>query len=242
MVDINNVLYRIRAIDDMGDQDTWIHRINPTVKLIVTFFYVIKVIALKEFYLRDIISIILYITIITLMSKVSIKPILKRALIVLPVVIGIGGINLFFYFTYSQMILSALLLFKGLFSVIGVLLFISTTGINNVAAALRTLKVPKILVAQLLLTYRYIMVLLEEGYRLKCAYELRTGNKTKIDIKVWGQIIGQMLLRSIDRAEMVYSAMKLRGFEGEYYISCGQRLKSWDILYTIICITLFILL
>ncbi|MEQ8155002.1 MAG: energy-coupling factor transporter transmembrane component T [Clostridiaceae bacterium] len=241
-MDINNLLYGIRAIDDMCDQDTWVHRINPAVKLIVTFIYIIKVISLKGFYLKDIMCIISYVAIIALMSKVSVKPLLKRSLAVLPVVAGIGGVNLLFDFTYNQMILSTLLLFKGLFSVTGALLFISSTGMNNAAAALRALKVPKILTAQVLLTYRYITVLLEEGYRLKCAYELRTGNKTKMDMKVWGQIIGQMLLRSIDRAEMVYSAMKLRGFEGEYYISYGQGAKKYDVLYGVVCIALFILL
>ncbi|KMT20784.1 hypothetical protein CLCY_1c00160 [Clostridium cylindrosporum DSM 605] len=43
MVDINNKLYKIRLIDDLGTQESVIHRINPIIKLITTFLYIIKV-------------------------------------------------------------------------------------------------------------------------------------------------------------------------------------------------------
>lgn len=75
---------------------------------------------------------------------------------------------------------------------------------NNITRALRRLKVPKILVTQISMIYRYIILIMEEAYKIKSAYELRTLDKKSMDIKHFGEIMGQMLLRSIARAEYIY--------------------------------------
>lgn len=240
MGDINDVIFRLRTIDTMAEQDTIIHRVSGTVKILVTLAYIIKILSMKHFNLISVAIILLYVATISYFGKVSIKPILKRSLFTLPLIIGLVVVNLLYNFTLNQIMLSILLGFKCIFTVVGALLLISVTGIDNLGQSLIKLKVPKVLVSQILLTYRYITVLLEEGYRLKCAYEIRSGRQ-KISIKVWAQIIGQMLLRSIDRAESVYKAMKLRGFNGEYHTSTLECNKVNDILFLIIWVALFIL-
>lgn len=62
--------------------------------------------------------------------------------------------------------------------------------------------------------YRYISVLLAETQRVVQAYELRAPGQKGIHFKVWGSLMGQMLLRSMDRAEVIYESMCLRGFVG----------------------------
>lgn len=48
------------------------------------------------------------------------------------------------------------------------------------------------------------------------AYELRAPGQKGIHFKVWGSLMGQMLLRSMDRAEVIYESMCLRGFDGVF--------------------------
>ena len=49
------------------------------------------------------------------------------------------------------------------------------------------------------------------------AYALRAPGQKGIKMKDMGSFTGQLILRSFDRAERVYQAMKCRGFHGVYY-------------------------
>ena len=109
------------------------------------------------------------------------------------------------------------ILIKSCLSVGISLLLIATTGMDILAAALRMLKVPKIFVLQLLLTYRYISVLIEEVSRMMRAYTLRAPSQKGIHRSVWGSFVGQLILRTFDRAQRIYQSMALRGFKGEYH-------------------------
>ncbi|MFD2360463.1 energy-coupling factor transporter transmembrane component T family protein [Saccharococcus thermophilus] len=111
------------------------------------------------------------------------------------------------------------------------ILLIATTGMDRLAAALRMLKIPKIFVLQLLLTYRYISVLIEEVSRMMRAYSLRAPGQKGIKWSVWGSFAGQILLRTFERAERVYQAMSLRGFTGEYHTGDISKLSFKDLAY-----------
>ena len=106
------------------------------------------------------------------------------------------------------------LMIKGIYSVLAAYLLIATTSIEKICYALRLLHIPAILVTQVLLTYRYNTVLLEEANRMTQAYSLRAPNQKGVHFKVWGTLAGQLLLRSMDRANEVYEIMTLRGYQG----------------------------
>ena len=48
------------------------------------------------------------------------------------------------------------------------------------------------------------------------AYQLRAPGQKGLHISAWGSFLGQLLLRSMDRAEALYESMELRGFSGDY--------------------------
>lgn len=155
-----------------------------------------------------------------------------------PLVLGIGILNPVFdhqVFAVGGLTLSMgwitfiSVCLKCLLTVFAALLLIATTGMNNLAAALRMLRIPKLFVLQLLLTYRYISVLLEEVSLIWRAYSLRAPGQKGINWKVWGPLIGQLILRTFDRAQRVYQAMCLRGFTGEYNTGSQKRLTLWDL-------------
>jgi cobalt/nickel transport system permease protein len=103
------------------------------------------------------------------------------------------------------------------------------------------LKVPRILVLQILLTYRYVLVLIEELSRMTRAYFLRAPMDKGIRRNVWGSFAGQLLLRTYDRARHIYISMTLRGFRGEYHSGKVTPMTAHDWLY-IIGWTMFFLL
>ncbi|MDI9218446.1 MULTISPECIES: energy-coupling factor transporter transmembrane component T [Clostridium] len=233
MDDISKAISNIRKVDELGDKCTMIHKIDSSIKIIVTIIYVIKVLSINQFIISDIICIVLYPLILFIFGKVPVKFIFKKILFVLPIIFGLSIINIIIDFSYSEIYFSVLLLFKCTFTLVGALLLIVTTGINNLASGLKKLKIPNILIMQILMLYRYIILMMEECYRVKSAYELRTLGEKSMTIKDFGQIIGQMLLKTIDKSEKVYEAMKLRGFEDDLYININKRVGYMDFLYLI---------
>ena len=233
MGDISKAISNIRKIDELGDKYTMIHKIDSSIKIIVTIIYVIKVLSIKQFIISDITSIVFYPLILFKFGKVPVKFILKKVLFILPLILGFSVINLIIDFSYSEIYFSVLLIFKCIFTLIGALLLMVTTGINNLAFGLKKLKIPNILIMQILMLHRYIILMMEECYRVKSAYELRTLGEKSMTMKDYGRIIGQMLLKTIDRSEKVYEAMKLRGFDGDLYINSNKKVGCIDFLYLI---------
>ena len=57
---------------------------------------------------------------------------------------------------------------------------------------------------------------MQEGISIATAYELRAPGQKGIQFRAWGSLLGQLLLHSIDRAQLVYESMQLRGFAGSF--------------------------
>jgi cobalt/nickel transport system permease protein len=80
------------------------------------------------------------------------------------------------------------------------------------------LRCPASLVHLMMFTVRYISVLHDEYHRLRMAMKLR-GFKARNTIHTYrsfGYLFGMLLVRSLERAERVLEAMKLRGFSGHF--------------------------
>ena len=78
---------------------------------------------------------------------------------------------------------------------------------------------------QLLLLYRYIFVLGEEALRMTRARSLRSFGRRGMGLRVYAQMLGQLLLRTYARAQRVYLAMLCRGFDGQVRIARRLRLR-----------------
>ena len=110
-------------------------------------------------------------------------------------------------------------------------LLMATTKIDSLCAALRKLHVPVMMVSLLQLTYRYVGVMTGELAVMTDAYHLRAPGQKGIHISAWGTFLGQLLLRTIDRADDLYDAMIMRGFSGEFHYAAGRQSNrySWMI-------------
>lgn len=249
MSSILNSLYDIRHLDDMARNETSIHRIHPLIKLITTIVFLIVVVSFGKYEIGRLMPLFFYPIIIITFAEIPLVPIIRRILVVEPLIIGIGILNPFFEkqtFTFIGITLSigwitflSIFIKSGL-SIAVALLLVATTGMERLGAALRMLKIPRIFVLQLLLTYRYISVLMEEVQRMLMAYSLRSPLQKGIKRSAWGSFAGQLVLRTFDRAQRVYQAMCIRGFDGEYNTGEDIKIKSSDLIYLIGWISFFI--
>ena len=93
----------------------------------------------------------------------------------------------------------------------------------------------------LLLTYRYISVMAEEVSIMTQAYSLRAPAQRGIHYSAWGSFLGQLLLRSMDRAQELYESMLLRGYHGAFFYAKAHAPIATDFLYALLWCAFFLL-
>jgi cobalt/nickel transport system permease protein len=240
MTNILNSLYNMRLLDDLARKETSIHKLHPVAKLLTTVIYLILVVSFGRYEISRLLPFVFYPVLIFAFAELPVIPILKRLLLVEPFIIGVGILNPLFD-NYIVMIggfavSRGWITFSSIFIKCGLtvtvsLLLIATTGMDKLASALRMLKIPKIFVLQLLLTYRYITILIEEVSRMARAYSLRSPGQKGIQRSAWGPLAGQLLLRTFERAQRIYESMNLRGFTGEYNAGDNAKVSLKDFAY-----------
>jgi cobalt/nickel transport system permease protein len=240
MTNLTSSLQDMSLLEELAEKKTFIHRLHPLAKLWTTLVYLVVVVSFGRNEVSGLLPFVFYPVMVFVLGELPGAPILKRILWVEPFIIGIGILNPLF--DHSVVLLGGMAVYRGWITFLSIfvkcgltvtvsLLLIATTGMTKLGGALRMLGVPKLFVLQLLLTYRYISVLTEEVYRMQRAYALRAPGQKGIHWKAWGSFAGQLLLRTFDRAQRVYQAMSLRGFQGEYRIGKLQALEGRDLIY-----------
>ena len=251
MSKIRNAIYEIHHMDALAERDQWVNMLHPLVKFVLTVSYISIVVSFNKYDIVGLAGMAVYPIALFILADLSFKDSLKRLRIVLPLVCFIGIFNPFFDKVPVEIlgirmtagVLSMLtLMMKGIFTVLASYLLIATTTIEKLCYAFRLIHIPKIMVTQVMLTYRYVTVLLEEVNRITQAYSLRAPKQKGVHYKVWGSLTGQLLLRSMDRAGIVYESMVLRGYNGSFdYVGEKITWKWQDVFYLVFWLGLFIL-
>ena len=271
MSKISSAITEIHRIEDLQKRDQWLNRIHPLVKLACTCFYIVCLVSFNPYDILGVLSMGLYPLILFMAGDLSITDCLRRVRIVLPLVCLIGIFNpifdrapmLLFGFAVRAGFVSMLtLIMKGVFAVLASYVLIASTSIENICYALSILHLPGIstsienicyalsilhlpgiLITEILLIYRYVGLLLAETERITQAYSLRAPGQKGVHFKVWGSLAGQMLLRSMDRANDVFASMSLRGYSSDFrYLKSGIRWRAFDLLYLAVWCCAFLFL
>ncbi len=227
--DISSSIREIYSLEQLSEHSTCIHRLHPVVKLLTALCFIVVVVSFNRYAVAVLIPYIFYTTVIMALSETPYLLLLKRALLALPfgllaglsallletnTAVSLGSVSI-----TSGMLVLFSVLFKTYLCVMAVLLLVATTPVASLTDSLRMLRVPSIFISVFEMTYRYIGTLLEQTGSMYTAYRLRGGKKKGIELRHMGAFLGQLLLRSFDRAERVYSAMQCRG----YALRCTRR-------------------
>ena len=223
---IDMAVREFREMDDIAGMDSPIHRLHPLGKLLCTAAYIFITVSFGKYDLSGLSVMLLYPMLLFALSGVPVSLCFKKLRFVLPLVLAVGLFNPIFdrapLLTIGRLTISAgvvsmlTLMLKGVCCLMASFLLVATTGIDAICAALRILRVPGFLVTLLLLTYRYVSVMMEEVSVMTTAYRLRAPGQKGIHRSAWGSLLGQLLLRSMDRAQELYESMQLRGFQGDF--------------------------
>lgn len=232
----------ILDINELADRDSAIHRLHPLVKLLCAVGYILTVVSFPKYQLSGILVTVLYPVVLYRFSGIPVSTCFRKMKLVLPLLLAVGIANPFLdtvpfmriggIFISRGWISMLTLMCKGIFSVLISFLLVSTTKVDLLCASLRRLHVPEIIVTLFLLTFRYISVLMEQVSIMLDAYSLRAPGQNGIHISAWGSFLGQLLLRSMDKAKELYQSMIQRGFNGSfaYQTVPAFQPKDWGFL------------
>ena len=116
--------------------------------------------------------------------------------------------------------LAAVIALKANAVVLAIAALIGTMDAVTLGHALAHLHVPRKLTQLMLFMVRYFDVLGREYTRLRAAMRVRCFRPAMNghSYRMFGYLVGMLLVRSFDRSERVLAAMKCRGFRGRYYM------------------------
>jgi cobalt/nickel transport system permease protein len=205
-------IQELNALEQLSVRGTFIHALHPMVKLLSTAIFIITVISFDRYALKQLVPYIFYPTLLMAFSEIPYSMLFKRFMIAFPFCFFAGISNLIFVPAPYGVVSFFTIIFRTYLCVMAVLLLVSTTPFFEIANSMRFLRIPNIFIVILEMTYRYICVLLEEVHSMYIAYSLRSAGTKGIKMKDMGSFAGQLLLRSFDRADRIYNAMKCRGY------------------------------
>ncbi|MHB9150044.1 MAG: cobalt ECF transporter T component CbiQ [Thermoleophilia bacterium] len=238
MSSLESGLYQLGRLDQLAYQDTAVHRLDPRAKVITTLVFLVCVVSFGKYELVRMLPFALFPLALAIEGNLPLGFVGTRLLIVSPFAVLIGMFNPLFdqtvvaqlggleisggWVSFASIILRFLLTTSAAFVLIGI------TSFNGISAALERLGVPDVFATQLLLLYRYIFVLADEGLRMGRSRQLRSFGRRGMGLRVYGNMLGHLLLRTYDRAQRVYLAMQCRGFDGHVRVSRRLRLTGRD--------------
>lgn len=222
MADIRGTIREFYALEQLAGKDTPVHRLHPAAKLMATVVYIITVVSFDRFQFRQLIPFLFYPAILLSLSETPWSLAMKRVALALPFVLLAGLSNLLLDRTpvlavgnlvlTSGLISFASILLRTFLTVLALVLLMAVTPVADLTASLRQAHIPEVGIMLFEMTYRYIGVLLEEVSSMSTAYRLRHRNIRGLEMKHMGSFVGSLMLRSFDRADRIYSAMKCRGY------------------------------
>jgi cobalt/nickel transport system permease protein len=235
-------------LDKHAGLDSLLHRLDPRVKIIVFFVFIISVVFTgpREFMLFAAYGAI--ILAIVAISRIPLLFVLKRSLVVMPFVLVIAAFIPFFKkgqiiggyslgalkltVSYDGLMVLWNVAIKSYLSTLCMIMLTNSTRFTDLLNGFGKLKCPALIVMVLSFMYRYVFVFEDELDMMKQAKESRTvGGSRWFHARTLSNILGSLFIRSYERGEAVYLAMCSRGFNGGIKTMDRLKLSSADLVF-----------
>lgn len=235
----------IKNIVETVAKDSWVYRWEPRTKVVSCVAMVFGQVFLNT--PKLLIILYVFLTILVISMGFSIKQLIKRTcfflpfviIMSIPILIGAGLPP-----SEERVTLALLLAFKGLNALYIMFIMFFSQPVPELLNALAYMKLPSSLITIIFLSWRYVFLLGERFNQLYKALVSRLfepGFNTD-SFKAYGQVMGGMLIKSIDTSEKVYRAMASRGFDGTMPTSKPRDICPLDILKSVIMVSSVIML
>jgi len=252
MGNIESSLLNIGYLETLSYQQTPLHRLDPRAKLLTTLVFIVAVVSFGKYEITGLLPFVIYPVVLIAVGNLPPGYLAKKILLAAPFAFFIGIFNPLLdravmvhlgpigisggWVSFGSIMIRFTLTVSAAF------ILIAGTGLNAVCLGLDKLGAPRSFVMQLLFLYRYIFVLTDETLRLARARALRSFQGRGMGFKVFCSMIGQLLLRTLDRARRIHQAMLSRGFDGRIHLLRPLHLHYGDVVFCLGWSALFVLL
>lgn len=236
---LSNTLAHARLCEDTATRAGLLQQLDPRVKLCGLLALILAEVAARHieitvgiFVLGVLLATCSSVSIKTLATRTWIGVLLFTGFIALPAIFLTPGQPILPHWPITRQGLIAALRLVTRAETAATLagLLVLTTPWTHVLKALRTLRVPAILVIVLGMTYRYIFLLLrlaQDFFEARRSRLIRPLSRPQ-QRHMAGAAAGVLLNRSLQLSEDVYLAMQSRGFRGEAYTTHDFRMRARD--------------
>ena len=246
------------SVPDMceDNRSSFMHQWDVRFKIttIITYCFIISSLT----HLASTITAIGISLILLIISKTAIKKVLFRILaltgflsklfMIMPFTVPIHPGDAIFVFgemhwlqlNFRGLILASIIASKAIAIALLMEPLLSTAPLPVTLHGLSRLGFPEMLAQMILLSYRYLHVFSHEARRMSSAMIVRGFSKrTNLEtLKTLANFLGMLFIRSFERTEAVFIAMKARGYKGRFPAPADLNLRATDIFITTIWIAL----
>ena len=180
-------------------------------KLAGALFLILTVVLLPRTALTGLLMVAAVIGGLLAVSQIPLWFLLKRLLLLEPLVLGVAGLM---WFQPDGGKIFALVMFKANLCLLTTILLSNTTPFAELLRVLQRLRMPWVFVTTLTLMHRYLFVLRDEAERMLRARASRTFTRgRRFQWLALSSVLGQLFVRASERAERIYNAMCARGWK-----------------------------
>jgi cobalt/nickel transport system permease protein len=250
MAKIDTHFFDFGYLDKLSYQQSPIHRLDPRAKLVTTLVFITTVVSFGKYEISALLPYLLFPVVMCGLGDLPPAYLLKKILLVSPFALLIGIFNplmdrailihLGGWDITGGWVSFVSILLRFLLTVGAALILIAVTGFNAVCMGLEKLGTPRVFVVQLMFLYRYIFVLVDEASRMVRARSLRSFGRSGAGLRIFGNLVGHLLLRTMDRAQRVHLAMLCRGFDGQIHILKPLKIGPKEICFVLGWSALFV--
>jgi cobalt/nickel transport system permease protein len=187
-----------------------IHKLPASAKLVGALLIVLLVVTVPMSTPLLHTTIALVLLAVAAVSRIPPGFLAKRLLFLEPFAVGAALLSLF---QTNGVAVFATLVVKSTLCLVTMILLANSTPFSAILDVLKRWHFPALLITTLALMYRYLFLLIDEAERMNRARASRTfiaGRRRSWHLL--GTVVGQLGVRSTERAERIYSAMRARGW------------------------------
>lgn len=231
------------ALERLSAGNSVIHRLHPAVKIAAAGIFIVTTLSFDRHAPGPLLPMLFYPSVLIALGELPPALLFRRTVPALPFCLFAGLSNCLFeretaFFlgplgiSFGFVSLGVLLL-RTFLCVSAALILMAATPWPHLSAQFRRFHVPGVFMTVLEMAYRYIAVLLSEARSLYIAYKLRSPGAKGIAAAHAGSVVGGLFLRSAEKAERIYAAMKCRGYNPEAFPAArpSPALKPADLLF-----------
>jgi cobalt/nickel transport system permease protein len=180
-------------------------------KLAIALLLIVSVVLLPLARWTALLVVAAIITGLLAVSRIPLFFLVKRMLLLEPLVLGMAGLM---WFQPGGGRIFAVVMLKANLCLLTTLMLSQTTSPAEMLRVLQRLRVPWLFITTLTLMHRYLFVLTDEAERMRRARASRTFQRgRRFQWQTLSSVVGQLFVRASERAERIYNAMCARGWK-----------------------------